>query len=182
MWGFIRGLLDQFSFGLLGRGRGLFLLWSIFFWNRTLFSILCLLASRVVSARIFSCGLNRFWLMWVAVCMSISVDPHNFFDHEKGQDSGEHAEPNGQVVNVACKFRKLNSQGQPFSKTPLFLSPSSPSPWLWPWSCECPWPSVEPPWWEWPSWAMMACGMRCKNASPNRPPEAKLIWKVRNSN
>ena len=174
VWYFFLGLLYRFSFALLGWGWGLFLLGRIFFWNHTVFSVLGLLASRVVSVGIFFCGLNCFWLMWMAVCMSISVDSHDLFDHEKGQDSGEHTKPDGQVVNMACEFRNFILRDILSVTLKLFLSPSSPSPWLWPWLCECPWPSVEPPWWEWPSWAMMACGMRCKNASPSRPPEAKL--------
>lgn len=45
-------------------------------------------------------------------------------------------------------------------------------PWEWPSPWECPWE------WEWcsssPEWAIKACGIKCKNASPRSPPEAKL--------
>ena len=41
------------------------------------------------------------------------------------------------------------------------------SSWEWPWECSWPW-SSESGRWEWDAW-----GIKCKNASPRRPPEAK---------
>ena len=62
---------------------------------------------------------------------------------------------------------------------------------LWSWPCSCPlsvaWCPWEWPWppWEWPwkpcpslpwawSWGWSAWGIKCRNASPNNPPAAKL--------
>ena len=48
--------------------------------------------------------------------------------------------------------------------------------WPWEWSCECSWTWWWP--WSWESspwvWGCKAWGIRCKNASPKRPPDAKL--------